>query len=112
MLFRTSGIHSSSMTEREGEILRLAIEAIVRHLAADRIYLFGSRAKNNAKDHSDFDFAVEAARPDRRLERLLMEELDRISGLYHIDVVFLDSVDDSFRKMVLKTGKVVHERGS
>ncbi len=42
----------------EQEFLRTATERIVREVQPSQIYLFGSRARGNASESSDFDFLV------------------------------------------------------
>ena len=98
------------MNPRQREILEQVVEVLRRRLAPRRIYLFGSRAAGRNDEHSDYDLAVEDARPDGTTRRLVAEELDVIAGLYHVDVVYLDTVEEDFRGLVLKTGKVIYER--
>ena len=53
-------------------ILQRIVEVIVREIAPDRIILFGSRARGDYKENSDYDILVlkEGVRPEerRRLE--------------------------------------------
>jgi len=98
--------------QREKEIQDSAVEIIEKHLNPDRIILFGSRAKGKYNKGSDFDFAVDNESPGIRTERKIMEEIDEIAGLYKVDIVYLGTVDEAFKNLVLKTGKVVYERGS
>ncbi|MFQ6083607.1 MAG: nucleotidyltransferase domain-containing protein [Candidatus Aminicenantia bacterium] len=101
-----------TMTFREDEVLKRTIEVLKRYLDPDRIILFGSRAKQNFSKNSDFDLAVDKKRVDIRLERKIREDIEKVSGLYGVDIIFLNSVDQIFKKMVLKTGKVIYERDS
>ncbi|MGH2576057.1 MAG: nucleotidyltransferase family protein, partial [Ignavibacteria bacterium] len=75
-----------------------------------KVILFGSRVKGKSKINSDFDLAVELKKPDSRTERIINDKLEDISGLYTIDIIYLDSVEKEFKDIVLKTGKVVYEQ--
>lgn len=100
------------MNNREKEILESVVEILKRELNPPRIILFGSRAKGNNGEHADFDFAVEVKRPNVSVQRKIAEEIEEISGLYKIDVVYMLSVDDEFREIIEKTGRVVYGRGT
>lgn len=82
------------------------------HFNPPRILLFGSRAQKEFNKFSDFDMAVDREMLDIRQLRRLKEEIEKVSGLYKVDIVFLKSVDEEFRSIVLKTGKVIYERGN
>lgn len=100
------------MNNREGEILERVKRILIKYLNPSQIILFGSRAANRNSEHADFDFAVDCARPKISIQREINEEVEKISGLYKVDVIYLGSVDKEFREIVLKTGKVVYERGN
>ena len=99
-------LHSS----REKEILERVINILKDSLDPAKIILFGSRGKGKNGRRSDFDVAVDQARPDDFKERKLLEEIEKAAGLYHVDVAYLKDVEPEFRSLVLKTGKVVYER--
>ncbi len=100
------------MNGREKEILESVIGVLKRELNPPRIILFGSRAKGNNGERADFDFAVEVKRPNISVQRKIAEEIEKISGLYKVDVVYMLSVDDEFREIIEKTGRVVYGRGA
>jgi predicted nucleotidyltransferase len=95
---------------RETEIIRKTTDVIRNRIKPHRIILFGSRAKGNARHGSDFDFAVDAPRPDGNTRRMIEGDIERFSGLYEVDVVYLPNVEDGFRQLVLSTGKVIYEQ--
>lgn len=102
-------LESSNMS-REKEIVGQSIEMIKKHLHPKKIWLFGSRAKGKAQKGSDFDFAVEAVKPEGKAQAALEEDLDKVAGLHHIDVVYWHELEQEFKKIVLRTGSVVYER--
>lgn len=102
---------SQNRKTREKKVLRDAIGLVIKHLKPGKIVLFGSRAKGTCHAGSDFDLGVDQKAPGIRQERRLMEDLEKAAGLYRIDVIFLKSVDPSFRKLVVTTGRVIYEKG-
>jgi len=99
-----------TLSQRETEILEKAVEVLKRNLHPDKIILFGSRGKGKFQKYSDFDLAVSNGTPDIRTERRISEEIEEIAGLYKIDIVYLNSVDEEFKDIILKTGEVKYER--
>ncbi len=99
-------------TERESRILSGIVEIIKKNINPDKIILFGSRAKNKFFRNSDFDIAIDKKNINIKDYRLIMGQIKKIIGLYKIDLVFLKSVDKTFKKFVLKTGKIIYERRS
>jgi predicted nucleotidyltransferase len=99
------------MKTREKEIVSQIEQILVSYLNPSRIILFGSRAKEiNSNKHADFDFAVDCPKPKIAVQRQINDEIEKISGLYKVDIVYLNSVEKEFQKIVLKTGKVIYER--
>ncbi|MDP2365177.1 MAG: nucleotidyltransferase domain-containing protein [Ignavibacteria bacterium] len=75
-----------------------------------RIILFGSRANNRDLNYSDYDIAIDLDKTTLRQKRKVLEQIDEISGLHKIDLVYLNEVEEAFRKIILKTGKIIYER--
>lgn len=100
------------MTARENEILKTAVRILEEYLNPQKIIFFGSRAKGRHTVSSDFDFAVEGARKDTASRSKCREEIEESSGLYHIDVIFLEDVEEDFKKIIFNSGKVIYERGA
>ncbi len=86
-------------------------ELIVKRANPKRVILFGSRAKGTANQHSDIDLAVELGKElSHREKRKLREEVDRLAGIYSVDIVFMDELDEVFRDRILETGRVLYEQ--
>lgn len=97
------------MNNRQDEITQRVTDVLKKFLKPSKIIIFGSRAKENNQKHSDFDFALDCPKPHLTIERKIKEEIEKISGLYKVDIVYLGSVDKEFKEIVLNTGKVVYE---
>lgn len=100
------------MSQREEEVLAKIIQVLKENLNPTRVILFGSRAKGKAESGSDFDIAVDTQRPDITKEREIKEQVEAISGLYGVDIVYLKSTDKKFQGLVASTGQVIYERGN
>jgi predicted nucleotidyltransferase len=98
--------------KRENEILEGIISTLTKHLSPKQIILFGSRVKKKYNQNTDFDIAIDEERVNVKLERKIREEIEKLAGLYKVDIIFLKSVDPEFRDIVLKTGKIIYERSS
>lgn len=93
---------------REAEVLQGIKTVVTRHLGQRSITLFGSRAKGTNSTSSDFDIVVEGERPDPLTSSKMKEELDTVAGLYTVDIVYSDELEEGFRCIIKKTGKVIH----
>lgn len=91
------------------EYLRLIVEEIIKH-NPKKVILFGSRARGEEKPNSDIDIAVDMD-IDFRQQRKLKEKLEEVSGLYTVDLVFLNQTSPEFRQKILSEGKVLYEKG-
>lgn len=98
------------MNSRETKILIKSVEILKKKLKPAKVILFGSRAKSAKSSHADFDFAVDCKKPGISMQREINEEIEGISGLYKVDIVYMPSVDKEFKDIIIKTGKVVYER--
>jgi predicted nucleotidyltransferase len=96
--------------KREEEIISNVVDVLRKHLNPQKVILFGSRAKKKNSKSSDFVFAVDSEKVDIRTYRKIKEEIEKFSGLYKIDIVFLPDVDEDFKDIVHETGKTVYEK--
>ncbi len=93
------------------EIIEQIINIAVKYLGRNiKIILFGSRAKGNYTEHSDFDIAIEkeGSIPFDVLYRI-REELDELPTLKSFDIVDLTLIDNDFKSLIMETGKVLYE---
>lgn len=99
-------------TKRTDKVLKDVIEILYKDLNPSKVILFGSRAKLCNDTRADFDLAVDVKRPEISEERKMNEKIEKVKGLYKVDVVYIPMVDKDFREIINKTGKVVYERGT
>lgn len=69
-----------------------------------RIFLFGSRARGDARRGSDADIGIEGVRDEafRRLKIRFDEFWEESRIPFHVELVHFDRVDPDFRKQALK----------
>ena len=82
------------------------IEKIANELKkyTNEVYLFGSRARGDNLKNSDIDIAINVHLPFRE-KRKLKEKIDKLAGIYSIDLVFLDEINSELKRKILKEGK-------
>ncbi len=101
------------MSNRINEIIDSVKDILIQNYNPNKILIFGSRAKGSEDIGSDFDFAVETKyKRDEEQLLLVKSQIEKISGLYKVDIVFFNEVDDGFKQIILDTGKVIYEKGS
>ena len=86
------------------------VKILKDELYPEKLILFGSRGKGNALFNSDYDIAVSAESITLSGKRKLKEKVDSIIGLHKIDIIFLNEVDEGFRNIIERKGKVIYER--
>lgn len=85
------------------------IKILVKDLKPKRLIIFGSRGKGTSSFNSDYDIAIESEKINLNKKRIIKDKIDDVIGLYKIDLVYLNEVDNDFRDIVIKTGKVIYE---
>lgn len=80
------------------KIINNLVYVLVEKLQPEKILLFGSRAKGENKPYSDIDLAVELNQNiDFRLKRKIKELIEDISGMYSVDIVYLNECSENFK---------------
>ena len=101
------------MTSRNDKpVDRMIVETIVRRITPKRVILFGSRARSDAQERSDYDIAIDDDRLNPRLLAQIRDDIESIPTLLRIEVVWLNRITDAFRRRILSEGKVLYEHQS
>ena len=100
-------------SEREAEIMQMLKDLFANRkadLEKHRVLLFGSRARGNAKQRSDFDLAVDGEEPLALKSFFkIAEDLEDLPTLYSFDWVDLTKTNSRFREEALKSARVIYE---
>jgi predicted nucleotidyltransferase len=102
----------AKIKDKRVELKLKKIKDIIKlRLKPKKIILFGSRSKGNFSKGSDIDLClIGAMYVDDRDIRKLKDEIDNISGLYSVDLLFWENVEDDFKKIIIETGEVIYEK--
>ena len=99
------------MRTEDLEKLPQSIQQLVSYLAGSdsvsKIILFGSRARGDHRDNSDFDIAV-CVQNKEKWHRLTSEIDQQPLTLLPVDLVDYDQVSEDYRKNIDKEGVVLY----
>lgn len=91
---------------QEQAVLKWVASQARQIAGAHRVLLFGSRARGDASDRSEFDIAIETMQAEKILElRAVLE--DNPYKLLAFDGVNLNEVSQQFRQRILSEGKPI-----
>lgn len=77
----------------------------------EKIILFGSRAKKEHKEFSDIDIAIVTKQKlDIRTKRKIKDKIEELSGIYSVDLIFLEQTSNEFKEIIKKTGITIYEK--
>lgn len=95
------------ISEKNTTILYSILE---KHFPDCRILLFGSRATGKAKKFSDIDLAIDCNGTVLPVMNLADAKQDFIESdlPYLVDLIDLNSIDDSFKEKIISEGKELH----
>jgi len=100
----------SSPTRRDLSIeeLKVIVAPIAKEYGVGKVYLFGSRARGDHREGSDYDFCIELGKI-RSISVLsgLFQDLREAIG-YDIDLVDISSIDPKFIKNIMDEGVVAY----
>jgi predicted nucleotidyltransferase len=73
-------------------------------VGARKVILFGSRARSDADDRSDFDIAIEPQFPDA-MSQLRSEVEENPLTLLAFDIININLAEETFRTRILSEGR-------
>jgi len=89
-------------------IVQHIVQAAQRSLELKRVFLFGSRARGDARPDSDIDLAFEHASTDAEWAEFVNEMAERAPTLLPLDLVDLARADPRLRARICQEGRVIH----
>ena len=93
--------------------IRRLVELAVRAVDPARVILYGSRARGDARQNSDYDLAfVFPEDRHRQWVRLLADMDDAPVTLLPVDLVGWNEASDSLRERICSEGITLYERAS
>jgi uncharacterized protein len=81
----------------------------VKLVEPKKIILFGSRARGNFRENSDFDIAVQGLKFPEQWSKLLVDLENESFTLYKIDLVRIDQLNDDYLRNINNEGLSLYE---
>jgi len=91
--------------------IKRIVKYLVEKIKPKRIFLFGSRVKKDNRNSSDIDLAVDIkTEVNHKIKREIKEEVDKIAGIYSVDIVYFPEIEEDFKNLINSTGKIIYEK--
>lgn len=90
------------------KVYRQLMDYFHQHTGICKVLLFGSRAKGNAKNHSDIDLYIQTSQASKPA---IMENIDEMIGVYSCDIVFEGQCSEELKKQIMRDGIVIYKKG-
>ena len=87
--------------------LEKIVDVLIDEVHPREIILFVSRAKEKFFSNSDYDIALDSNPQGLREKIKVKERIEQIIGLHKMNLVSIREVDDGFRKIIEKTGRII-----
>lgn len=88
------------MIDLEPKYIEFIKSTINQELKNYKLYIFGSRAKNKAKQYSDIDIAIDSAELTDKIKSKLEFLFENSTIPYEIDIVDLNNITQSFKELI------------
>lgn len=89
--------------------LTYVVSQASKQLSPRRVLLYGSRARGDARERSDYDIAVDCPALDEPAwSKFVLSLQEHAPTLHHIDVVCLQQISKSLYDEIEKTGVVLY----
>jgi len=99
------------MEFKKPDFLEKFIQSAINEIHPSRIILFGSRARGDSRERSDYDIAIEAPDIDEgKWARFVVYIKENLGTLLSFDVIRLDTTSDEFKTRIEKEGILLYEK--
>lgn len=90
------------MIDLEQKYIDFIKQSVSSCLKDYKLYIFGSRAKNKAKQYSDIDIAIESNELTGEIKSKLEFIFENSTIPYEVDIVDLNRISSSFKELIKK----------
>lgn len=96
------------------KLVDFIVSRAVHVLAPNRIILFGSRARGDARTHSDYDIAFELSSETlyKDWSAFCVDIHENSPTLLSLDLVNINDIDDNFKEKIYSEGVTLYEKKS
>ncbi|KGN00631.1 DNA polymerase III subunit beta [Clostridium novyi A str. 4570] len=91
----------------EEEVYKNLISYFGNNQYIRKVVLFGSRAKGNYNYNSDIDLGILC---DKKYKGTIAQDLDELVGVYSLDIVFLDSMNEEIKLQIERYGIEIYKK--
>jgi RNA-binding protein len=102
-IYRTK-FHLSPKLKNISLLVRKIINIVSKNEHVKRTYIFGSRAKGEARDVSDIDIAIDCPEIENKDWTEIYEEIKNLDTLLSFDIIRFDKDDENLQREILKHG--------
>lgn len=101
----------NTFTLKEQQVIASIVNHACQTIEPKSIYLFGSRARFDAYENSDYDFAFEFdIKQHEKWVRFVLEAEENVPTLLPIDLVNMNEISPAFREKISQEGTLVFKR--
>jgi len=91
-------------------VIKFFLDFALKYFNPKKIILFGSRARGDNSQRSDYDFAVDdSGIPNDKWVRFSVDLRENLPTLNEVEVVRISQVAKPFKKRILEEGIVLYE---
>ena len=88
------------MIDLEKKYIDFIKQTVNKFLHDYKLYIFGSRVKNRAKEYSDIDIAIDSFELTSEVKSKLEAYFENSTLPYEVDIVNLNTISDDFKKII------------
>ena len=88
------------MIDLEKKYLDFVKQTIASYLQDYELYIFGSRAKNNAKEYSDIDLAIDSVELTPEIKSKIEAFFEASTLPYEVDIIDLNNITENFKQLI------------
>ncbi len=88
------------MIDLEKKYLDFVKQTIANYLRDYELYIFGSRAKNNAKEYSDIDLAIDSTELTPEIKSKIEAFFEASTLPYEVDIIDLNNITENFKQLI------------
>lgn len=93
----------------DSTLIQKLVECIVQRTWPERVILFGSRARGDADEKSDFDIAVEGSGATIQQWHQLLEKLQEAT-LLSVDLLRMEEASPKLKERISREGIVLYDK--
>lgn len=86
----------------------LIVDAIIKRIQPQRIFLFGSRARGDARERADYDIAIDDETLTLAQLAKIRADMEELPTLLSIDIVWINRANAVLRGRILSEGKIIY----